>query len=263
MKNAIVDYIRWVRIIQRARKEGRADELLRAARENAEIQKTMLRPKQYATINGAGEIGWGTAMLCFALSSYSIALLSASLWRSCLSWGLMICACMAMPICLWASNRLIIRPRIGYVVFRRDRKFWVTTALSALIGVAISLGLLFLLKPEIARAIQSQVHRPALSNPVPAGQAHIPWFFWISYGPLNGVLYLMMNAVSIKEHRWKWGLLILQIVSAPLIFSLGPGGFVEGTRPAMLFLALVWLSSGIPTLLWFIRKHHRPAPEGE
>ena len=39
MKNPIMEYIRLVRTIERAKREGRTDELLRAAKENAEIQK--------------------------------------------------------------------------------------------------------------------------------------------------------------------------------------------------------------------------------
>jgi len=60
----------------------RTGELLMAARANAEIQKNMMRPRQYAAINGAGEIGWGLAMLCFTCSGYASVALPPSPWRA-------------------------------------------------------------------------------------------------------------------------------------------------------------------------------------
>ena len=51
MKNPIRDYIQLVRTIERAKRQGRTDELLRAAKENAQIQKIMMRPMKYETAN--------------------------------------------------------------------------------------------------------------------------------------------------------------------------------------------------------------------
>src|ERR1035438_7381662 len=114
MKNPIAQYIQFVRNIERAKREGRTGELLKAARETAELQKIMMRPRQYTVINGTGEIGWGTAWLCFALSSYASVVLPASPWRGHVGMFFLLCACLAMPVCLWASKKFVIQPRIGY-----------------------------------------------------------------------------------------------------------------------------------------------------
>jgi len=86
----------------------------------------------------------------------------------------------------------------------------------------------------------------------------------------NAILYLMGNGVAIKQHRWKWLVLVLllvgPIVAAPAIpyppikpelmamLELFP-------PPATLFLGLLWFLSGAATLILFIR--HNPLPEAE
>src|SRR5579862_2118180 len=81
--------------IEQARREGRLDEFLKGIRKNAELQKFALQPKRYETINGAGEIGWGAAMLCFAVSSYVPILLPALPWRGWIGFLFLAGACAA------------------------------------------------------------------------------------------------------------------------------------------------------------------------
>jgi len=43
----------------------------------------------------------------------------------------------------------------------------------------------------------------------------------------------------------------------------GPGNFIEGARPVMLFVGLVWVMSGGATLYSYLRHTKPPAPEAE
>jgi hypothetical protein len=263
MKNPIREYIRLVRTIQRAKGEGRTGELLRAAKENAEIQKIMMRPRRYETINGAGEIGWGMFLLCMALASYSTVVLPDSMWRwrTGISWLLMLCGCLVMPFCLWASKRYVTQPRVGYVAFSWDKSRWIGMIVGMVVAAGLSLGLVFLMRSETAHLAQAQIHHSGATSP---GTMSLTLKIILAgYGPLNALLYLMMNAVSIKEHRWKW-LLLIPILLAPLgICYFVPGNFIELSRPVMLLLGLVWSSSGVITLCSFLHHHQPPVPEIE
>ncbi len=268
MKNPIMDYIRFVRTIERAKREGRAGELLRAAKENAEIQKIMMRPRRYETINGVGEIGWGMFVLCMTLASYSTVVLPDSVWRwrTGISWLLMLCGCLAMPFCLWASKRYVTQPRVGYVAFRREKTFWIMIVVTLVVSTGVSVGLVFLMRPEIAHLAQSQAHYSGAISPgatSPGTLSNTAKIVLVGMGPMNAILYLMMNAVSIKEHRWKW-LLLIPILLAPLgICYFVPGNFIELSRPVMLSLGLVWSISGVITLCSFLHHHQPPVPEIE
>ncbi|MGH7994036.1 MAG: hypothetical protein ACREDQ_11005 [Limisphaerales bacterium] len=261
MKNPILEYLRLVRTIERAKRDGRTGELLKAAKENAEIQRIMMQPRRYEVINGAGEIGWGTFMLCMALSSYATVVLPNSPWRNRISLTFLLCGCVVMPLCLWASKKFVIQPRIGYVAFRPDKSRWIGMAGGMIVAAGFSIGLIFLLRSEMFPTAQSTAHHIGATNPGTPSLAGK--LIQIGLGPMNALLYLMMNAVSIKEHRWKWPALIL-IAVAPLGISFSaPGNFIEVSRPVNLFLGLVWFTSGTVTLFWFLRHHQPPAPEAE
>ena len=174
-----------------------------------------MRPRRYETINGAGEIGWGTFLLCMALASYSTVVLPDSMWRwrTGISWLLMLCGCLVMPFCLWASKRYVTQPRVGYVAFSWDKSRWVGMIVGMVVAAGLSVGLVFLMRSETAHLAQSQIHHSGATNP---GTMSLTLKIILAgYGPLNALLYLMMNAVSIKEHRWKW-LLLIPILLAPL-----------------------------------------------
>lgn len=261
MKNPVLEYLRLVRTIERAKREGRTGELLRAAEQNAEIQKIMMRPRRYETINGAGEMGWGMFLLCMALASYATVILPDSMGKSRIgiSWLLMIGGFLAMPFCLWASKRYVIQPRVGYVAFSRDKSRWVGMIVGMVVAAGLSLGLVFLLRSETAHLAQTQIHHSGATSP--GTMSPTLKIILAGYGPLNALLYLMMNAVSLREHHWKWPLLI-PILLVPLgICYFVPGNFIELTRPVMLWLGLVWSISGVITLLLFLRQHQPPVPE--
>lgn len=86
----------------------------------------------------------------------------------------------------------------------------------------------------------------------------------------NAILYLMGNGVTIRQHRWKWLVLVL-LLFGPLIAA--PAIPYPPIKPelvpmldllppaATLFLGLMWFLSGAATLILFIR--HNPLPESE
>jgi len=261
MKNPIAEYIRLVRAIQRAKREGRTDELLRATKENAELQRLTLQPKRYETINGAGEIGWGAAILCFAFGSYASVVLPASPWRGWIGMGFLACACVVMPLCLWASKKFVTGPRVGYVAFRRGKSWWIGIVVSMVLAAGISMGLVHLMRPEMIRQVQAQAHHAATAHS--STMSSQTRFILLGTGLANALLYLMMNAISIREHRWKWLLLVLILTVPPGICYFVPGNFTEVSRPMMLFLGLVWSVSGAITLVWFLRRHQSPPPNAE
>ncbi len=261
MKNPIREYVRLVRTIERAKHEGRTGELLKAARANAEIQKTMMRPRQYATINGAGEIGWGTAMLCFAFSGYAAVILPPSPWRGWLGYFFLALACGAMPVCLWVSGRFIIRSRVGYVVLPRGPSWWVGLAVSVLVAAGISIALSLWLIPEMLQVAPLPVHHAATVT-VHDTPSRSDLILVGAYGPISVILYLMMNAVSVKDHRWKW-ICALLILAMPVVACLQPGNYLEMARPVTLCQGLVYLLSGAITLNWFLRQHQPPAADPE
>jgi hypothetical protein len=263
MKTSFGDLFRYFRAYRRAKREGRIAEYLNASGETARIQKIMMRPMAHDTTNGSTEIGWGTAMLCFALSGYASLVIPHSMWGAGIGFLFLLAACLAMPISQWAIKRYVTWPRTGYVAFQRNAAFWLVILVSGVLAAVISVATVHLLKPEmkhqIDRTLQSQMSHSA---PVAPGTlTPITRILLIAMGPVNALLYLMMNAVSIREHRWKWPLLVL-LALGPAAFALWvPGDYIEVSRPATLFVGLVCLSSGIITLVSFLRHH--PATTAE
>lgn len=264
MKNIIMEYVRLFRAVRRAKREGRTDELMQKLQEHNEIQTAMMRPKRFETINGAGELGWGAMMLCFAFSSYLSVVRPYSPWRSVVSMLFLLGAVSAMPLCRWAIKKYITSPRAGYFVIRRDRNFWIMMLVTAAIAAGVSFGLTRLMRPEIVQMAQSQVHRAVAANSVSdspgtlSSSGKLMLALMVSTGV---ILYLMMNAISIKEHRWKWLLLVILALGPLVICYLVPGSFIEVSRPVMLFLGLVWFMSGGATLVSFARHAQPMMPE--
>ena len=255
----------------RAKREGRTDELLQTLKEQDqlrikkrfEIQKTMMRPRQYETVNGSGEIGWGMFVLCMTLASYSSVVLPNSMqkWSGGIGLLFLFCGCLAMPLCRWAIKKHVTQPRTGYVAFRRDKTFWITIVTSMVVAVGVGIGLTHLMRPEMIQLAQSQAHHSSAA--APGAISHTSKIILAGLIVSNTIMYLMMNAVSIREHRWKWLLLVL-IALGPLgICYLVPGNYTEVFRPLGLFLGLVWLLSGVVTLVSFLRHHLPPAPDAE
>lgn len=260
MKNPVLEYIRLARTIERAKREGRAEELLQAARANAEVQKTMMRPRQYAVTNCTAEIGWGTAWICFAFSSYSSVLLPASPWRGRMGMLFLLCACVAMPIWMWVGKKFVVQPRIGYFSLRPEKSRWV--------GMIVGMAVAAVISVAVAHWVVQNT-----SHPVPAPAPHTAavhentsglTLLQISgYGLMNAILYLMFNAVSIKEHRWKWICFAILLVAPPVIGFLLPGNYLHISPPVTLLQGLVYVISGVATLIWFLHRHQSPVLDTE
>jgi hypothetical protein len=263
MKNPIAQYIQFVRNIERAKREGRTGELLKAAKENAELQKIMMRPRQYATTNGTGEIGCGMFLLCFALPGYVSVILPTSPWRGCVGMFFMLCGCVAMPICLWASKKFIIQPRIGYVAFRHGKSWWIGMIIGLVVATCVSIALSLWLLPEMIHVAPSSAHHAAAAVYVHDTPSRSDKLLIAGGALIYAILYLMFNAVSIKEHRWKWICFVLILIMPPVIGYLHPGNFFEMSPPAMLFQGSVYFLSGVITLIWFLRGHQPIAPDAE
>ncbi|HUC84143.1 MAG TPA: hypothetical protein VL970_03045 [Candidatus Acidoferrales bacterium] len=80
----------------------------------------------------------------------------------------------------------------------------------------------------------------------------------------NAILYLMINAVALKQYRWKWPMLAILligpfVVAAAIPFPAAKPELMPALCPpqVMLFLGLAWTMSGWVTLIAFIRRHPR------
>ncbi len=114
-------------------------------------------------------------------------------------------------------------------------------------------GLMYLSKPTMPRA---EVHWPQLG-------------FVSLIVAANALLYLMVNGVALRQHRWKWLVLMLLLVG-PIVIAPGiPYPAVKSELfpifqqfpPVALSIGLLWFLSGAATLIWFIEHHHLPTTE--
>jgi hypothetical protein len=263
MKHPIREFIQVFRAGQRAQRQGRTGEFVRAAKENEQIQKTMMRPMRYEAIDGAGEIACATMLLGFALSSYMYVLLPpASLWTHGIAWLLFFVGAFG-PYCTHkAIKRFITWPRTGYVAYRRDSKsFRIGMVAGGVVAVGISLGLVFLLRSELRHtgAISPGIISPGATPASPIGYTRKTMLALLVVS--NAFLYLMMAASTIRKKPWKWLLLVLIVLGPLEINLLVPGNVIELSRPVMLFLGLVWLLSGGATLFSYLRHSQPPAAE--
>ena len=124
------------------------------------IHGPTLRAARYESIDGANEIGWGTALLCFALPSYTYLVFPpSSIWKARLGWLLLVCAALAPFGCRWFIKRFITWPRTGYVAFRRDRKFWIAIGMSVILSAVLGAVLPWLMMTEITRRTQLEMRQ--------------------------------------------------------------------------------------------------------
>jgi len=86
----------------------------------------------------------------------------------------------------------------------------------------------------------------------------------------NAVLYLMANGVALKQHRWKWLVLVVLLIGPIVVAPLVPNPAVKPELApilqlfppsALLFIGLAWFLSGAATLILFIRDNPLPSAE--
>jgi membrane-associated protease RseP (regulator of RpoE activity) len=78
----------------------------------------------------------------------------------------------------------------------------------------------------------------------------------------NALLYAMANGALFQKYRWKWLLLVVMVL-APLGTSMTVAGqgWVELSKPVILTASLVWLVSGLATLVAYLRHTSPPSLE--
>jgi hypothetical protein len=137
--------------------------------ELARLQARMQRPGQNVNIDGSFELGWGTALLCFASVSYLNAVVPKSIWTSWwtawIGYLPLLCAAFAPYAIPRLVKRFVTWPRTGYVANPNDVKL-IQLVMLMVFGVALgfSLTLPFVLVSEILAAIsqpgaQGSLHR--------------------------------------------------------------------------------------------------------
>jgi hypothetical protein len=84
----------------------------------------------------------------------------------------------------------------------------------------------------------------------------------------NAMMYLMSNALGIRQQWWKWLMLGLMLVGPVAVLAAVPfpaappemKPVLESFPPqVMLFLGLAWIFSGLISLICFVRQHPLPA----
>ena len=128
-----------------------------------------------------------------------------------------------------AGKRLVVQPRGGYFAMRPEKWRWVGMIAGMTVGMIVAVAVsLWLVKehigmPAMPAHAAHAVHPAATSAPVTQKEV----FIMAVTGVLNAFLYLMVNAVSIKQHRWKWACLaVLLLIPPAIIFGL-PGDMVH------------------------------------
>lgn len=222
------------------------------------IQKQTARVASYVNIEGSAELGWATALLCWSLAAYgSIILRPTSLSIHAILWLLFLCGASAPLLLPRAIKKFITIPRTGYVAYLRDRKFWMAITVSLVIAGSFGILIPRLLKPEMHQFISEQLQKApvaVLPGPAPTPTTHWGKIILITVLVCNPLMYLMINALSIKQHSWKWLLLMVMTPGSVAISFLIPGDFFDLMRPLMLFLGVAWFISGTATFCSYLRN---------
>jgi len=227
-----------------------------------ELQHYMGRPKRYDNIDGSGEIYMGLMILAFALLSYLQTVLPKdSLWSTNGFASLLFMYLILIPVLAlgyWGAKAIkkhITWPRTGYVAYgaggsdaKAKKSFWTVMAAVAVFSAVIAAGLACLVALE-------RRHLGAMTSLAGVGYAGY-LAFWV---PLYAFWVWRMGG----GHPWKWLVLLFMALGLLVIGLTGPGNFIEGARPVMLFVGLVWVMSGGATLYSYLRHTKLPAPQTE
>ena len=160
MKNPFAEYIRLIRMIEQAKREGRTDELMRPAKEYAELHKTMMQPSaKQANLDGSFSLGWGASLLFFGMVAYLNTILPKSVWASWwtawIGYAPLLCAVFAVYAIPKLVKHYITWPRTGYVALPNEVKLRQLILLMIFGGaLGFSLVMPFILFFEIQDAIR-------------------------------------------------------------------------------------------------------------
>ncbi len=212
-----------------------------------ELRNYISRPNRYENIDGTGEIFMGLMVLGFALAAYLETTLpqNSSRWmHAIVLYGVLI-PVLGLGFC---SRRVIKKhitwPRTGYAAYPRYGKaWWIGIVAAIVISTVFSAGFAYL--TLFARQHHS-ISLPRIGMLVAVGGAYSIWVFRMG-----------------KEHWWKWLVSLFMVLGLVTIALVVPGDYHKLGRPALSFVGLVWLGSGVATLFSYIRHTKPPTPQAE
>ena len=222
--------------------------------------------RQYSVTCGTGELACGLIWFGMAGGGLWPLLMPVSVGKGYIGMAITIVCFFAGGFLLLVGNRLVVQPRVGYFTMRPEKLRWVGMivgmAVSGVVAIAVSLWLVKQhvgMVPPAIHPVHPAVANAATSAPVTRQEVAII----AVTGMLNALLYLMVNAVSIRQHRWKWACLVVSLLIPPVIIFWLPGDMVHQELPMNFLQSLIWLASGSATLVWFPRHHQPIAREAE
>jgi hypothetical protein len=232
--------------------------------------------KRYDNIDGTAEMFMGLMLLGFGLLGYlHAALPKESRWRTSLFGNLLLMyGTLAVVMALGYGVRSIIKrkltfPRTGYVA---GHSLWHLlfarrpAGAEAVPGVPTRKGAWLVLLPigSLSAAIALGFGCWAVLEQRNLGETTWSWLagmgqvgylgFWV-------VLYGFWIWHMGREHRWKWLVLLLMALGLIVIGLIGRGGFLQRAQPVTVFVGMVWIVSGLITLLMYLRHTHSPVAE--
>jgi tellurite resistance protein TehA-like permease len=226
--------------------------------------------KRYDNIDGTGEILMGLMFLAFALCSYlQTNLPMDSIWRT---------NALASLLFMYAVLFLVLGP--GYL-FRRVIKKRITFPRTGY--VALGMGAHHENKPAgrtnvpLKKSSRPYVRLGIMAAFLAAGFAGLlaivnrrsdsaSWMmrlFIAGYLAFWVLIYAFWVWQMGREYQWKWGVLSFMALGLLLMGIFGPATFDGLAHPVMWFVGVVWVVSGLATLLSYLRHTNHPAPEIE
>ena len=246
--------------------DGQIERVLKAVGENKRLVELSQRPRQYAVTCGTGELACGLMWFGMAGSGLWSLHMPASVGNGRIGMAITIVCFLAGWFLLLAGKRLVVQPRIGYFALRPEKSRWVGTIGGMAIGAIVAVVFARWLATEhasatmsAAKSIHQAVSTPAVNLPTTRKDIAI----MAGTGMLNAFLYLMVNAVSIRQHRWKWACLAVLLLIPPASLGWLAGDMAHRQLPMNFLQSLVWLASGTVTLVCFLRQHKPLAVETE
>jgi hypothetical protein len=220
--------------------------------------------KRYDNVDGTGDMLFGFMLLGFGLVSPVQTLLPDAAWRHGLLGAILPIYGVLIPVMGigYAIRHFIKRritwPRTGYVA---HYSLWPGTPEPASAAGQPAAGV------PTRKVLWGVMLIIALTSAlVAAGTACLMAFAGRHHGGTlaraafvafwTGIYAFV--AFRTETNPWRWFFLILMAGGLLVIDLIVPGGFIELSQSAMLFIALVWLASGGVTLVSYLRHTQPP-----
>jgi len=242
--------------------DAQIEQWLHGIEENRRLVELSQRPRQYAATCGTGELACGLIWFGMAGGGLWSLLMPVSVANGLIGTAITIAGFVAGWFLLLAGKRLVVQPRVGYFAMRPEKSRWVGMIAGMAVGMAVAVAVsLWLVKEHIGMpATAAHAVHPAATS---ASVTQKEMLIMAVTGVLNALLYLMVNAVSIKQHRWKWVCLAMLLLISLVTIGCLSGDMTHRQLPMSFLQSLIWLASGSVTLVWFLRHHKPVAREAE